>query len=106
MLRRRIEAAKLRLRPIIMTSLAFILGCVPLAIAAGAGANGRHSIGTGMIGGMLGATMIALFFVPLFYYLIGSLSAKLSGQAAGAKPAEGGGGALHASPAAPRTELH
>ena len=48
----------------------------------------------------------ALFFVPLFYYLIGSLSAKLSGQAAVAKPADGGGGALHASPAAPRTDAH
>jgi len=101
-----IEAAKLRLRPIVMTSLAFILGCVPLAIAAGAGANARHSVGTGIIGGMVGATTLALFFVPLFYYLIGSLGAKLSGQAAEAKPADGGGGALHASPAAPRTDAH
>ena len=101
-----IEASKLRLRPIVMTSLAFILGCVPLAIAAGAGANARHSVGTGIIGGMVGATTLALFFVPLFYYLIGSLSAKLSGQTAVAKPADGGGGALHASPAAPRTDLH
>jgi multidrug efflux pump len=99
-----IEAAKLRLRPIVMTSLAFILGCVPLAIAAGAGANARHSVGTGIIGGMVGATTLALFFVPLFYYLIGSLSAKISGQAAEAKPPDGGGGALHVSPAAPRTD--
>ena len=62
-------AAKERLRPIIMTSLAFILGCVPLAIAVGASENSRHSIGTGVIGGMLAATVIAIFFIPLFYYL-------------------------------------
>lgn len=63
-------AAKERLRPIVMTSLAFILGCVPLAIAVGASENSRHSIGTGVIGGMLAATVIAVFFIPLFYYLI------------------------------------
>ena len=62
-----IEAARLRFRPIVMTSLAFILGCVPLAISTGAGANSRHSIGTGVIGGMLGATCVAIFFVPAFY---------------------------------------
>ena len=62
-------AAKERLRPIVMTSLAFILGCVPLAIAVGASENSRHSIGTGVIGGMLAATVIAIFFIPLFYYL-------------------------------------
>ncbi|MGH8733498.1 MAG: efflux RND transporter permease subunit, partial [Burkholderiales bacterium] len=101
-----IEAAKLRLRPIVMTSLAFILGCVPLAIAVGAGANARHSVGTGIIGGMVGATTLALFFVPLFYYLIGSLSAKLSAQATEAKPADGEGGAVHASPATPHTDPH
>ncbi|MFM0126235.1 efflux RND transporter permease subunit, partial [Paraburkholderia sp. RL18-101-BIB-B] len=54
-----VTAATERLRPIVMTSLAFILGCVPLAIATGASANSRHSIGTGVIGGMLGATVIA-----------------------------------------------
>ena len=64
------EAAKLRFRPIIMTSLAFILGCVPLAISSGAGAASRHSIGTGVIGGMLAATFIAVFFIPLFYRLV------------------------------------
>ena len=62
-------AAKERLRPIVMTSLAFILGCVPLAIAVGASENNRHSIGTGVIGGMLAATAIAIFFIPMFYYL-------------------------------------
>jgi multidrug efflux pump len=63
-------AARERLRPIVMTSLAFILGCVPLAIATGASANSRISIGTGVIGGMLAATVIAVFFIPMFYYMI------------------------------------
>ena len=72
-----VEAAKLRLRPIIMTSLAFILGCVPLAIATGASANSRHSIGTGVIGGMLGATLIAIFFIPLFFCLLEGAREKL-----------------------------
>ena len=65
-----LDAARLRFRPIIMTSLAFILGVLPLAISSGAGAASRHSIGTGIIGGMLGATCIAILFVPLFYRLI------------------------------------
>jgi multidrug efflux pump len=71
-------AAKERLRPIVMTSLAFILGCVPLAIAVGASENSRHSIGTGVIGGMLAATVIAIFFIPLFYYLVERLTEKKS----------------------------
>ncbi|HOC60610.1 MAG TPA: multidrug efflux RND transporter permease subunit [Smithellaceae bacterium] len=71
-----VQASKMRLRPIVMTSLAFILGCVPLAIASGASANSRHSIGTGVIGGMLGATLIAIFFIPLFYYLLERLTEK------------------------------
>jgi multidrug efflux pump len=62
-----VEAARLRLRPIVMTSLAFILGCVPMAIASGAGANSLRAIGTGVIGGMLASTAIASFFVPLFF---------------------------------------
>ncbi len=65
-----ISAARMRIRPIVMTSLAFILGCVPLAVASGASANSRHSIGTGVIGGMLGATLIAVFFIPLFFTLL------------------------------------
>jgi multidrug efflux pump len=64
------EAARLRFRPIVMTSLAFILGVVPLAISSGAGSASRHSIGTGVIGGMLAATFIATFFIPMFYSLI------------------------------------
>ncbi len=64
------EAAKLRFRPIVMTSLAFILGVVPLAISTGAGAASRHSIGTGVIGGMLAATFLATFMIPMFFKLI------------------------------------
>lgn len=76
------EAAKLRFRPIIMTSLAFILGCVPLAISSGAGAASRHSIGTGVIGGMLAATFIAMFFIPLFYRLVSRRDERKSGTEA------------------------
>jgi multidrug efflux pump len=79
-----IEAARLRFRPIVMTSFAFILGVVPLALATGASANSRHSIGTGVIGGMLGATVIAIFFIPMFYVALGKLSTRLSGK----KPAD------------------
>ena len=77
-----IEAARLRLRPILMTSLSFILGAMPLVLASGAGAAARHSIGTGIIGGMIGATTLALFFVPLFYYLIMTAKEKMAGNKA------------------------
>src|SRR5439155_2926218 len=69
-------AGEQRLRPIIMTSLAFAIGCLPLAIAVGAGANARHSIGTGIIGGMLGETTLARPYVPLFFYLFRRLAAR------------------------------
>jgi multidrug efflux pump subunit AcrB len=65
-----VEAARLRFRPILMTSLAFILGLLPLAISTGAGAGARHSVGTGVMGGMLAATFLAIFFVPLFFKVI------------------------------------
>ncbi|QNM95556.1 efflux RND transporter permease subunit [Chitinimonas koreensis] len=71
-----IEAARLRFRPIIMTSLAFILGVLPLAISHGAGAGARTSVGTGVVGGMMAATFLAIFFVPLFYKLITDLRLK------------------------------
>ncbi len=64
------EAARLRFRPILMTSLAFIFGVLPLAISTGAGAGARHSTGTGVMGGMIAATFLAIFFVPLFYRVI------------------------------------
>jgi multidrug efflux pump len=93
-----IEAGEMRLRPIIMTSLAFVLGVLPLAIAMGVGANSRHSIGTGIIGGMLGETTLAMLYVPLFFYIFESLSERLrdrkkKGRAA--PPEEG----AHARPA-------
>ncbi len=75
-----VEAARLRLRPIVMTSFAFILGTVPLAIATGASANSRHSIGTGVIGGTLAATVIAIFFIPMFYWAFATWSEKLFGK--------------------------
>ena len=62
-----VEGAKLRFRPIIMTSLALIFGVLPLAVSSGAGAASRHSLGTSVIGGMIAATFIATFFVPLFF---------------------------------------
>ena len=68
-----IEAGEQRLRPIIMTSLAFALGVLPLAIAMGAGANARHSIGTGIIGGMIGETTLAMLYVPLLFYIFDRL---------------------------------
>src|SRR5580698_7111175 len=99
-----VAAATERLRPIVMTSLAFILGCVPLAIALGASANSRHSIGTGVIGGMLGATVIAVFFIPMFFYVLETMSEKSGGKktpgptagspvAGPSGPATSGGGA-------------
>jgi multidrug efflux pump len=86
-----VEAGELRLRPIIMTSLAFIFGCVPLWIASGAGANARHSLGTGIIGGMIGASTLALLFVPLFFYLFEQLAER-----GGKKGGEANDGAKHA----------
>ena len=71
------EAAQLRFRPIIMTSMAFILGVVPLVVATGAGAASRRSIGTGVFGGMLSATFLAIFFVPLFFVVIRRLTHRL-----------------------------
>jgi len=65
-----VEAARLRFRPILMTSLAFILGVMPLAFSSGAGAGARHSAGTGVMGGMLAATFLAIFFIPWFFKLI------------------------------------
>ncbi len=65
-----LEAARLRFRPILMTSLAFILGVMPLAFSTGAGAGARHSVGTGVMGGMLAATFLAIFFIPWFFKLI------------------------------------
>ena len=71
-----VTAARQRLRPILMTSLAFILGVMPLAIATGAGAGGRTAIGTGVIGGMITATVLAVFLVPVFFVSVRTLGSK------------------------------
>ena len=70
------EAARLRLRPIIMTSIAFVMGVLPLARAVGPSSGSQHSIGTGVVGGTLAATFLAIFFVPLFYVVVTSLFTK------------------------------
>jgi multidrug efflux pump len=86
-----LEAARARLRAIVMTSLAFGLGCVPLATASGPGANSLRAIGTGVIGGIVASTFVAIFFAPFFFWLLESLSQRFGGKkpAAAATPAEG-----------------
>ncbi|MBC8105904.1 MAG: efflux RND transporter permease subunit [Anaerolineae bacterium] len=73
-----VEAAVTRFRPILMTSFAFILGCVPLMLASGAGANGRKAIGTAVVGGMLGATILGVLFIPVLYYIVQTMAEKMS----------------------------
>ncbi|WP_017906101.1 efflux RND transporter permease subunit [Pseudomonas asplenii] len=85
-----IEACRMRLRPIIMTSLAFILGVVPLAISTGAGSGSQHAIGTVVVGGMISATILAIFWVPLFFVAVSAI----------------GGEKNHAKPATPETPQH
>ena len=75
-----IEAAGLRLRPIIMTSLAFIIGCLPLAMAHGAGAAARNSMGTAVVGGMLFATCLGIFLIPVLYVIVVWVAMKLAGK--------------------------
>ncbi|MEK8079400.1 efflux RND transporter permease subunit [Pseudomonas sp. XK-1] len=70
------EACRQRLRPILMTSLAFMFGVLPLALSSGAGAGGRQAIGTGVLGGMFSATVLGIFFVPLFFVLVGRLASR------------------------------
>ncbi len=82
-----LEAARLRLRPILMTSLAFIFGVLPLAVSVGAGAHSRIAIGTAVIGGMITGTVLAIFFVPLFFVLVRRLW-RTRLVPAGQKPAE------------------
>lgn len=73
-----IEAARLRFRPIVMTSLAFIVGTLPLALSTGAGSASRHIIGTTVVGGMIAATVIGVLFIPLFFYLVLKIKEKLA----------------------------
>jgi multidrug efflux pump len=88
-----VEAAHERFRPILMTSFAFILGVAPLLIATGAGAQSRHSIGTGVFFGMLAATTIGVFFIPLFFYLIGRLGERGLFRRRAVTPVPAGAGA-------------
>ena len=88
-----VEAAHLRLRPILMTSLAFVLGVLPLAIASGAGSGSQNAVGRGVIGGMLTATFLAPFLIPMFFYVI---TEKVFKSKSAAKPA------AHSSRAAQR----
>lgn len=82
-----VEAAKTRFRPIVMTSFAFTLGVLPLAISQGAGEASRHAIGTGVIGGMLTATLLAIYFIPLFYVAMAKTSEWISSKRKGLKHA-------------------
>ena len=77
-----IEACRMRLRPIIMTSLAFVLGVVPLAVSTGAGSGSQHAIGTGVIGGMITATILAIFWVPLFFVTVSGMGRKKKADSA------------------------
>ena len=81
-----IKAGEERLRPIVMTSLAFILGVLPLALATGAGANARHSIGTGIMGGMIGETTLAMLYVPLFFFIFDNLAERSKKKKLGPHP--------------------
>jgi multidrug efflux pump len=81
-----VEAVRIRIRPILMTSLAFMFGVMPLAIANGAGSGGQHAIGFGVIGGMLSATIFGIFFVPVFFVLVQKLFSRNHGKAAPPQP--------------------
>jgi HAE1 family hydrophobic/amphiphilic exporter-1 len=84
-----VEACRLRLRPILMTAFAFILGVVPLVIATGPGAEMRRALGTAVFSGMLGVTFFGLFLTPVFYVAIRQLTQRLRGKRAEAAAAEG-----------------
>jgi multidrug efflux pump len=82
------EAARVRLRPILMTSFAFIFGVLPLALSTGAGANSRIAIGTSVVGGMITATILAIFYIPFFFVLVRAAALKLGGREHPARPQE------------------
>jgi multidrug efflux pump len=82
-----LEACRLRLRPILMTSLAFIMGVVPLALATGAGAEMRQAMGVAVFAGMLGVTLFGLFLTPVFYVILGTLRHRFERAKPVAEPA-------------------
>jgi HAE1 family hydrophobic/amphiphilic exporter-1 len=84
-----LEGARLRLRPILMTSFAFILGCVPLAVASGSGASGRQILGTVVVTGMLAATALAIFIIPLLFVLFERIAMRFGNNKHG-QVSEGG----------------
>jgi len=86
-----LAACKLRLRPIIMTSFAFILGVVPLVISSGAGAEMRRTLGTAVFSGMLGVTLFGIFLTPVFYYVIQWFADRKAGQKSLVMPGSGSG---------------
>ena len=77
-----VEAARIRLRPILMTSFAFILGVLPLVLASGAGKASRHSVGTTVFGGMILSTVLNLLFIPVLYVLVRTVTERARGRAA------------------------
>jgi multidrug efflux pump len=92
------------LRAIVMTSLAFGLGCVPLALASGPGANSLRAIGTGVIGGILASTLVGIFFAPLFFWMLESMSERFGGKHKAAAAAPSAGAAPATAKHAPREE--
>ena len=103
-----LDGAKLRLRPILMTSFAFVLGTVPLAIALGAGVGARQALGTAVVFGMLFATLVGVFFIPVFYVMLQRVSERQwpfrreeAGTPAAARGAGGAAGAGAGAPASP-----
>ena len=85
-----LEGARLRLRPILMTSFAFIFGCIPLWTASGAGSVARQIMGTTVIGGMLAASAIGIFFIPAMFYVVSRSKTKKSAQVVEMQPARAG----------------
>lgn len=96
-----VQASQMRFRPIIMTSFAFILGVLPLVLADGAGAAGQRALGTAVFGGMLASTILAVFFVPIFYVIFQWIDEKFRGAPQGpigdAPPAAPGAGSVSAA---------
>ena len=93
-----VEAARLRFRPILMTSFAFILGVLPLVISSGAGANARHAIGTGVVGGMLTAAVLGVLLIPVFYVAVRRLLGDSLDEPGKAGSPDGGNAATNEHP--------